>query len=86
MGAMVRVLGAGVFNGPGHRALPGAEAGSVIEVADGEYAGRLAAMGLVEEALTSRPPLPKSGEGEPGPSEAQVARGPGARKRRMLER
>jgi len=44
----VRVLVAGVYNGPGHRALPWAEAGAVVTVADAEYAERLMAGGCVE--------------------------------------
>lgn len=81
---MVRVLVAGVFNGPGQRALPWAEPDAVVEVADGEYARRLEAAGMVSLALTPRPLLPTSGAGEaePGPSAAQVQPGPKARKRR----
>lgn len=43
----VQVLRAGVFNGPGHKALPWANEGAVIEVADGPYAVSLIADGLV---------------------------------------
>lgn len=43
----VQVLRAGVFNGPGHKSLPWANEGAVIEVADGPYAVSLIADGLV---------------------------------------
>lgn len=64
----VRVLVAGVYNGPGHRSLPWAEAGAVIDVATGPYGDALIQQGLV--ALIATGPYGV------GPGEAQVARGP----------
>ena len=69
MGVMlVQVLVAGVYNGPGHRSLPWAEAGTVIEVATGPYGDA-----LVREGLVALPPA----DVRIGPSDAQVASGPG---------
>jgi len=48
----VRVLEAGIYNGPGHRALPAANVGDVIEVADGAYADLLLAQGAVTQELS----------------------------------
>lgn len=47
----VRVLEAGIYNGPGHRALPAANVGDVIEVASGPYAELLLAQGAVTQEL-----------------------------------
>jgi hypothetical protein len=66
----VMVLVAGVYNGPEHRALPWAEAGAVVEVADGWYGDTLIARGCVMGAGSPRPY-------EVGPTEAQVGVGPG---------
>ena len=63
----VVVMVAGVYNGPGHRSLPWAEAGAVIEVAGGPYGDALVREGLV--ALHPK-------EGHVGPNETQVAAGP----------
>jgi hypothetical protein len=77
MDTQVRVLVAGIYNGPGHRALPWAEVGAVIEVADAEYADRLVAAGLVSRESGDAPLVIA-----PGPAETQVAAGPRARKRK----
>lgn len=63
---LVRVLVAGVYNGPDHKAQQ-AKVGELIEVAGGAYAASLVADGFVA--------LPT-----PGPSETQVAPGPGETK------
>lgn len=44
----VRVLRAGVYNGPNHKALGRCEAGQVADVAAGAYAAALIASGAVE--------------------------------------
>jgi hypothetical protein len=72
MSMCVRVVIGGIYNGPGHRALPWAEPGALIEVADAEYGARLLAEGRVAEVTTRT---------EPGPGEMQVGAGPLARKR-----
>ena len=63
----VRVKISGIYNGPGHRALPFADAGAVIAVADAEYAERLIAAGSVERLAV---------DSAPGPSEIGLAPGP----------
>jgi len=63
----VRVKIPGIYNGPGHRALPFADAGAVIAVADAEYAERLIAAGSVERLAV---------DSAPGPSEIGLAPGP----------
>jgi len=56
---LVRVIVPGVYNGRGHRALPHAEAGDLIEVAGGGYAASLMADGYVTDELTpAAPPTP----------------------------
>lgn len=73
----VRVLQAGVYNGPDHhepvRALPG----DVIEVAGGWYAAELIAKGLVAEFNAD---VVDRSDQPPGPSEIQVAAGPSQQK------
>jgi hypothetical protein len=76
----VRVLRAGVFNGPGrsgesrHRALPWASEGALIEVADGAYAESLLADGWVAAVREG------GGDGE-GEGETQGRRDAGTRGR-----
>lgn len=59
----VKVLRAGVFNGPGrpgetrHRALPWANEGEVVEVADGPYAESLLADGWVAAVVVASGPV-----------------------------
>ena len=74
----VVVVVAGVYNGPEHRAQPWAEAGAVIEVADGWYADTLLEQGCVRSFDSGlRPSAQDDSPVGPGPSEAQVAVGPG---------
>jgi len=73
----VRVIRAGIYNGPGHRALSLAEPDDIIDVADAEYADSLEARGFVTRNLG------------PGPIETQISRGPTempSRPRRKLRR
>lgn len=53
----VRVQRAGVYNGPGHRSLPAAAEGDVIEVAGGAYGQSLIADGLVAAIGTEETPV-----------------------------
>jgi hypothetical protein len=73
----VVVVVAGVYNGPEHRALPWAEAGAVVEVADGWYGDTLIERGCVRSCDSGLRPSAQDDMVGPGPSEAQVAVGPG---------
>ena len=71
----VVVVVPGIYNGSEHRALPWAEVGTVIEVADGWYGDTLLEQGIVRSFDSG---LRSSAQDDMrvGPSEAQVEVGP----------
>lgn len=71
----VVVVVAGVYNGPEHRALPWAEAGAMVEVADGWYGDTLLEQGCVRSCDSGLPPSTQD-DMQVGPTQAQVAPGP----------
>lgn len=75
----VRVLIAGVYNGPDHHDPVRAQPGAVIEVAGGWYAADLIASGLVAKADAAGAD-PVAAEPRTGPGEDQAAAGPSQRK------
>lgn len=71
----VCVVVAGIYNGPGHRALPWAETGAVIEVADGRYAELLIREGLVRVDEADGHGLTSTNTDAVGPDENQASQG-----------
>ncbi|MCI0726426.1 MAG: helix-hairpin-helix domain-containing protein [Chloroflexi bacterium] len=67
----VRILKAGIYNGPGHKALPWAEEGDVITVATALYANSLMADGLVAPYV----PPTAEGDGDQADDEQEAAGG-----------
>lgn len=59
---LVRVLVGGVYNGRGHRALPTADVGDLIEVAGGGYGESLIVDGYVTDELAPPEPAPAAPE------------------------
>lgn len=81
----VRVLVAGVYNGPGHRTPQTAQPGDVIEVPAGWYAESLIASGFVTAQLVAPVIGPTETQVAAGPSEAPAAvKRPAARKRKPV--
>lgn len=71
--ARVRILRAGVYNGPNHKTLGRCEAGQVADIAVGAYAAALIANGAVE-LYTETEPQPEAQAIAPEPIPPAVPR------------